>query len=92
MERKQFWYVFIVSIRLILAAQQAKDLAASINPDTAASNPQLLADQGNEKIKSYNCSFIRLFLVSELAGHAQGLSDYLKDKANGLLLSSSPWY
>ncbi len=54
-EKNQFIvYVLIVCVRLILAAQQAKDLAASINPDTAASNPQLLADQGNEKIKRYS--------------------------------------
>lgn len=32
-------------IRLLLAAQQAKDLAKEISPNTAAKNPQLFADQ-----------------------------------------------
>lgn len=56
--------------RLLLAAQQAQDLAKEVSPDTAAKNPQLFADQ-----------------ISDLAGHADGLSNYIADQSKGFIFS-----
>jgi hypothetical protein len=50
--------------KLLLAAQQAQNLAKEVSPNTAAKNPQQFADQ-----------------VGDLAGHAEGLSNFIGDKA-----------